>query len=214
MSSILQQGLVHKGFRPTRLAGITVFALAYFLLLTSAWAESPIEGNQLADKELATIILAKDKGGDIQRKLGMPCVVPASDQQTVSYVYRTDTDNYLRFVVNVTRSDVSYQLVESMTMSVKPIIQAPCYNSSRRSANGQLANIHTGKGIKLGESMEEILRFYGEPNKKHVNGSKVRLRYDAGFDMDRYYEWTLIFRDGWLVEWTAESIPFFIEVGG
>lgn len=214
MSSILQQGLFNKGFRPTRHVGITVFVLAYFLLLTGAQAESQIEGNDFADKELATVILARDEGGDIQRKLGTPCVVPATDRQTVSYMYRTDNDNYLRFVVNVTRSDLSYQLVESMTMSVEPIVQAPCYNSSRGSANGQLANIHTGKGIKLGESIEEILRFYGEPNEKHVNGSQVRLRYDAGFDMDRYYEWTLIFRDGRLVEWTAESIPFFIEVGG
>jgi hypothetical protein len=141
-------------------------------------------------------------------------VVPAPNPPTVSYLYRTGDGNYLRFVANADKSDINYQLVELMTMSLEPIIQANCYGSSRGSLNGQLAHIHTGKGIALGMPIAEVIRSYGEPNEKHVDGSRVRFRYDAGFDTDRYYEWSLTFRDGRLVQWTAEAIPFFVEVGG
>ncbi|MGH7230575.1 MAG: hypothetical protein ACREJU_04360 [Nitrospiraceae bacterium] len=214
MINAFQQRPDPRGFRLQGFIWVAAIVLTHVLLFTTAWAESQVVQDQFNDNELATIVLAKDEGGDVQRKLGTPCVVPASDRQTVSYLYRTGEGNYLRFVVNVTTSDVHYQHVESMTMSLEPIVQAPCYKSSSGSMNNQVAELHTGKGITLGDSIEEIMRFYGEPNEKQVNGSQVRLRYDSGFATDQYYEWSLTFRDGRLVQWTAESIPFFIEVGG
>jgi hypothetical protein len=185
--------------------------------MTTVWAGVEIQQNQPDDNELASIILASDKSSDVHRKLGNPCVVPASNHETVSYVYRGG-GNYLRFVVNVSPSDVNYQLVESMTMSVAPSFPVTCYTASQAihtSLNSGLSKIHTGRGVQLGNSLEQIINLYGEPDERQiVNNQEVRLQYDLGYETDRYYQWTLTFREGHLVEWTAESIPFFIEVGG
>jgi hypothetical protein len=121
-------------------------------------------------------------------------------------------------VVNVSPSDVHYRLVESMTMSAEPSVSVTCYTpsqASQASVNSGLSEIRTGRGVRLGNSIDQIMNLYGEPNEKQVvNTHEVRLRYDLGYETERYYQWTLTFRDGRLVEWTAESIPFFIEVGG
>lgn len=182
---------------------------------TATRAESQIPSDPFADNELAAVILVKDKGRDVEGKLGAPCMVPASNRETISLVYRAADATFLRFVVNVSASDVNYQLVESMTMSVEPSAPVTCYTPSYASLNTEVSRIHTGRGIRLGDSIDQITGHYGEPNEKQVvNAQEIRLRYDLGYETDRYYQWTLTFRDGRLVEWTADAIPFFIEVGG
>lgn len=185
---------------------------------TATWAESKIMSDPFADSELAAVLLVKDRARDVEGKLGTPCEVRASNRETTTLVYRTADGALLRFVVNVSPSDVNYQLVESMTMSAEPSVPATCYTAgqaSQTSLNSRVSKIHTGKGVQLRNSIEEIINLYGEPNERQiVNSQEVRLQYDLGYETDRYYQWTLTFRDGRLVEWTAEAIPFFIEVGG
>lgn len=152
---------------------------------------------------------------DVEGKLGMPCVVPASNRETNTLVYRAADGTFLRFVVNVSPSDVNYQLVESMTMSVQPTIPMTCYTPTNTSVTSKLSRVRTGKGIELGSLLGQVLERYGEPiERQGVISREVRLQYDLGYETDRYYHWILTFRDGRLVEWTAEAIPFFIEVGG
>lgn len=182
---------------------------------TAALAETQITSDPFADDELAAVLLVQDKGRDVERKLGAPCVLQASNRETSTLVYRAADGTFLRFVVNVSPSDVNYQLIESMTMSVQPTIPMTCYTASHASVNGKLSRVHTARGIQLGSLLDQILELYGEPNETQiVNPQEVRLQYNLGYETDRYYQWTLTFRDGRLVDWTAEAIPFFTEVGG
>jgi hypothetical protein len=194
---------------------ILVMTFVVSVLPTVTWAESRITAGPFADNELAAVILVQDKGRDVEGKLGVPCVVQGSSREIISLVYRAADATFLRFVVNVSASDVNYQRVESMTMSVEPSVPVTCYTPSYASLNTEVSRIHTGRGIRLGDSIDQIISHYGEPTEKQVvNAQEVRLRYDLGYETDRYYQWTLTFRDGRLVEWTADAIPFFIEVGG
>jgi len=216
MITALPHRSLRHGFQTVGVVLPTVLALAQSLfLIAPARAGTEMQQDQLLDSELASIILVKDQSNDVQRKLGRPCVVPASNHETVSYVYQSDDGSYLRFVVNASPSDVHYRLVESMTMSVQPTISMTCYTPSHVSVNGKLPRIRTGKGIQLGGSLDRIRAMYGEPNDTQiVNTQEIRLQYNLGYETDQYYQWTLTFRDSRLVEWTAEAIPFFIEAGG
>jgi hypothetical protein len=214
MGTTLPYRSLRHGFQTVRVVLPIVLALANLFPIGPARAGTEIQQDQLFDNELASIILLKDQSNDVQRKLGRPCVVPASNHETVSYVYRSDEGNYLRFVVNVSPSDVHYRVVESMTMSIQPTISMTCYTPSHVSVNGKLPR-RTGKGIQLGDSLDRIRAMYGEPKDTQiVNTQDVRLQYNLGYETDQYYQWTLTFRDSRLVEWTAEAIPFFIEAGG
>jgi hypothetical protein len=206
---------LRHGFQTVGVVLPTVLALAQCLfLITPARAGTEIQQDQLFDTELASIILVEDQSNDVQRKLGRPCVVPTSNHETVSYVYQSGDGSYLRFVVNASPSDVHYRLVESMTMSVQPTISMTCYTPSHVSVNEKLPR-RTGKGIQLGDSLDQIRAMYGDPNDTQiVNTQEIRLQYNSGYETDQYYQWTLTFRDSHLVEWTAEAIPFFIEAGG
>lgn len=158
------------------------------------WAESHIEQYRFGDTQLATVVLAKDRDGEIQRKLGsQPCVVPASNRTTMSHFYRSGEGIYLRF-------DLNGDGVESMTMSLDPIVSGVCYAPLGRSIQ-----VITGKGLHLGDAVEKVTQLYGEPTQMFKVGSLVRFRYDSDGELDRYYEWDLVFRDGRLVEWTAYS---------
>ena len=195
---------------------ILVVTFVVSVLPTVTWAESRITAGPFADNELAAVILVQDKGRDVEAKLGTPCVVPATNRETISLTYRAADSTFLRFVVNVSPSDVNYRLVESMTMSVESSVPVMCYTPSYASLEDtEVSRVHTGRGIQLGNSIDQVTVYYGEPHEKQVvNAQEVRLRYDLGHETDRYYQWTLTFRDGRLVEWTADAIPFFIEVGG
>lgn len=211
---LLRLQLIRHRFPCTPLVAAIVGGLVCSLPAPAVMAESRFNQYQMADTELATIALAIDEATDVSRKLGTPCQVPGATHETISYVYRGGDGSYLRFVVNTSPSDVDYRLVESMTMSVDPIVPAACSKLGETAGRDHLLKVHTRKGVQLGDSIEAILRLYGEPNEQQVAGARTRLRYDLGYETDRYYHWILTFRDGRLVEWTAEAIPFFIEVGG
>lgn len=186
-----------------------VFSLGLLPIL--GWAESDIG---LTEAELATVVLLQDHRG-IQAKLGgTPCAAAIPhNSETASYFYRTPEGSYLRFVVNRKPSDVDYQLVESMTMSLDPIPAGVCDRSLNGTLNGHSPNIGTAKGVRLGDSIQTVTRLYGEPKEKSPdNTGALRLRYDWDHQVDHYYEWNLVFRDGRLVQWTAEAFPVFIEV--
>jgi len=185
------------------------------LLSGNGWAFSE-DVERTGDTELATIAVVKDGEMEVQRKLGStPCARPSSNSETISYFYRTTEGSYLRFIVNETPSDVDYRLVESMTMSLEPIAPEVCYGSIDGLLNGHSATVGTGKGLHLGDSIKKVTRLYGEPKEKFLDGPGIiRLRYDWDRELDHYYQWSLIFRDDQLVQWTVEAIPFFIEVSG
>jgi len=175
---------------------LTGFALVSTLLLfpVIGWTKNQMERYPFWDTELATIVLAGDSETEVIRKLGSePCVVPASNQATVTLFYRSTDRVYLRF-------EVSPDGVESMTMSVDPIVSGVCYAPLGRSLN-----VGTGKGVHLGDSIEKVTHLYGKPTQELVAGSLVRLRYDSEREQGRYYEWSLVFRKDRLVEWTAYS---------
>ena len=172
-----------------------VACLATLLLFpVNGWTESQIERYPFGDNKLATIVMPDDQVSDVVRKLASePCEVPASNPQTVSMFYRSAEGTYLRFEVNSNG-------IESMVMSVDPIIPGVCSAPVARSLN-----IGTGKGVHLGDSMERVLRLYGEATQQFAVGSLVRFRYYSGREQDRYYEWSLVFRKDRLVEWAAYS---------
>jgi hypothetical protein len=174
--------------------GRVACAVTLLLFPVAAWAESQIELNRFGDTKLATIVLPVDKVSDIVRKLASePCAVPAPDAETVSLFYQSADGAYLRFEVNPGG-------IQSMTMSVDPIIAGVCSAPVARSLN-----IVTGKGVHLGDSMETVLHLYGSPTQQFSVGSLVRLRYYSERERDRYYEWSLVFRKDSLVEWAAYS---------
>jgi hypothetical protein len=160
------------------------------LLPVTAQAQPRIEDYRFGDTQLATVNLVEDGAQDVEHKLrSMPCVVPASDRELISHFFRTAGGAYLRFDINSTG-------IESMTASQEPTAMDVCY-----APLNQTIPIRTGKGIQLGDSMERVSRVYGEPVQTFQVGSLVKFRYES--ELDRSYEWDLIFRNGGLVEWTA-----------
>lgn len=171
-------------------------ALVVTLLLfpVTGWTENQVERYRFGDTELATIVLPSDTVSDAVRKLASkPCEVPASNPETVSMFYQSADGTYLRFEVNSNG-------IDSMMMSVDPIIAGVCSAPVARSAN-----IGTGKGVHLGDSMKKVLRLYGAATQQFAVGSLVRLRYYSERERGRYYEWSLVFRKDRLVEWAAYS---------
>ena len=187
-SSTHERSLLSAQYRRVRVA----LVVTLWLFPVTGWAKSQIERYRFGDTELATIILAVDRESDVVRKLGsQPCVVPGSDRGTVSLFYRSADRTYLQF-------EVIPDGLESMTMSVDPIIVGVCYAP----VEGSL-HIGTGKGVHLGDSIEKVIHLYGEPTQQFGVGSLVRLRYYSENEGGRYYEWSLVFRKDRLVEWTA-----------
>jgi len=90
--------------------------------------------------------------------------------------------------------------MESMTMSVDPIIVGVCSAPVARSLNNS-----TGKGLHLGDTMEKVVHLYGEATQQFTIGSLVRFRYYSERKRGRFYEWSLVFRKDRLGEWAAYS---------
>jgi hypothetical protein len=120
---------------------------------------------------------------------------------------------YLQFIVNVVPSDVYSGLVESMTMSVEEIVPAACYRSTDVSTKSRTVPPSSGKGIRLGDSLQAVMLAYGQPIDIRKVGPRTALRYESELDGDRFTEWLLSFHKDRLVKWTVRSFPFFIEVG-
>jgi hypothetical protein len=168
--------------------------LTLLLFPVTGWAENQIGLYRFGDSEWVTIVLPGDKVSDVVRKLGSePCEVSASKPETVSMFYQSANETYLRFEVNSNG-------IESMMMSVDPIITGVCSAPVAR-----LLDIGTGKGVHLGDSMEKVLHLYGAATQQFAVGSLVRLRYYSERERGRYYEWSLVFRKDRLVEWAAYS---------
>lgn len=170
--------------------------LALLLCPVTGWAENQIGQYRFGDGELATIVLPGDKVSDVVRKLASePCEVsaPGQEQEIVSMFYQSADGTYLRFEVNADG-------IESMMMSVDPIISGVCSGPVSR-----LVDIGTGKRVHLGDSIEKVLRLYGTPTQEFTVGSLVRFRYFSERERGRYYEWSLVFRKDRLVEWAAYS---------
>jgi hypothetical protein len=201
------------------LLGGAAALLAGAMLASNGWASSK-ETSELiehtGDTELATVALIKDGEGDILAKLGANhCTVPGSSQGTLAYLYRTADGRYLRFMVNKAPSDVDYGRIEAMTMSVNPVVSGACYQPVSGSLNGHSVNVGTRFGVHLGDSIEKVKAVYGNPAETRADGSRtLTARYQWDREIDHYYDWHLVFRDGRLVEWTAEAIPYFIEMPG
>ena len=184
------RNLLSIQYRRSRVACLA----ALLLFPVTGWAENQLERYPFGDNELATIVMPDDKVSDVVRKLASePCEVPASNPETVSMFYRSADGTYLRFEVNSNG-------IESMVMSVDPIIAGECSAPVARSLN-----IGTRKGVHLGDSMEKVLGVYGEATQQFAVGPLVRLRYYSGRERGRYYEWSLVFRKDQLVEWAAYS---------
>lgn len=182
-----------RGWVQGAMVGIGVIA-AVLMGPGAARAESHIEQYRYGDTELATVMLVRDRDPQVQRKLGSaPCAMPAANREAISYFYRSADGKYLRFEINDDG-------VEAMTMSLDPIVTGVCY-----APVGRPIPISTGKGLRLGDSIERVTALYGEPKSKFAVGTLVRFRYDSDAELDRYYEWDLVFRDGRLVEWTSYS---------
>jgi hypothetical protein len=190
-------------------------ALLMGLLPGNGWAFSE-DVERTGDTELATVFLIKDGEMELMEKLGSnPCVIPGSSKDTVAYLYQTADGRYLQFVVNKASYDVDYGRVEVMTMSLNPIVSAACYQPVGGSLDGRSLNVSTGLGVRLGDSLEKVRDVYGSPSETRSDGMPVvTVRYRWDREADHLYEWTLVFRDGQLVEWTAEAIPYFIEMPG
>ena len=203
--------------RSYRLSDIKRRTLSISILVlfvaTPVWAQSVLVGPNVQGRSPSAIVLGRDTGADVIRKLGTPCIVQSPEKKSAFYLYRRD-GGYLTLGVNESPSDVQYQLVESIAMTVDPVVDAICYTRIGQATLGTLGDMGAEKGARLGDSIDEVLRLYGPPAEQvTTSGSELRLRYDTGYEADRYYEWQLAFRDGRLVEWTSAVFPFFIEVG-
>ena len=172
-------------------------------LIPSAWAiEKGLAPYPFGDPELVTITLTRDREPDIVRKLGShPCVVPAPNRPLESLFYKSADGAHLRF-------DVGSDGLESMTMSADPIVSGVCYAPVGRSLK-----IETGKGVRLGDPLDNILGLYGQPTEQFAVGTLVRCKWDTANELDRYYEWDLVFREGRLVEWSALSRDYSLARG-
>jgi hypothetical protein len=187
-SSVQEGSLLSTQYRRSRVACVVTL----LLFPVTGWAENQIVQYGFGDSELATIVLPGDKVPDVVRKLASePCEVSASKPETVSMFYQSADGTYLRFEVNSNG-------IESMMMSMDPIITGVCSAPVARSLD-----IGTGKGVHLGDSMEKVLHLYGAATQQFSIGPLVRLRYYSQRERGRYYEWSLVFRKDRLVEWAA-----------
>ena len=66
------------------------------------------------------------------------------------------------------------------------------------------ANLETGKGIKLNDSLEKIIKIYGEPIKREMKDGVLTLYYNTDYTKDPqvllFYDVILNFKNGRLVE--------------
>ena len=184
-----------KSLLPTQYRrGRVAFVVTLLLFPVTGWADNQVGPYRFGDTELATIVMPGDTVSDVVRKLASePCEVPASKRETVSMFYQSADGTYLRFEVNPNG-------IESMMMSVDPIIVGMCSAPVARSLD-----IGTGKGVHLGDSKEKVVHLYGAPAQQFSVGALVRLRYYSERERGRYYEWSLVFRKDRLVEWAAYS---------
>ena len=162
--------------------------LAVFPVRAAETADGP------ADWELATVVVGKDGATEVERKLGTSsCLLPSSTGETMSYLYNVGSAQgpfFLRLEVN--------GHVDAMTISKDPPIAGVCYAPTR-----QTVPVHTGKGLRLGATIEDVVHLYGKPTESFSVGPMTRYRYVVMYDQS--YEWDLVFRGGKLVEWTVAT---------
>lgn len=168
---------------------IAVLSLSILCVLTT-----PVQASQdMSSNQGIPLVVGQDTLADMERKLGPACVVPSVTSPVSSYLYRITHRGKASFL----RLEVGEHL-DAITLAHDPPLTGVCYAPMR-----QQGVVMTKKGIQLGMSKEQIRARYGRPSEEFTVGPLTRLRYAAY--LDRPYEWSLVFRNDRLVEWSVSS---------
>ncbi len=212
------------GTQPNPSPAMSALALPSVLLLflwvvgflpIAAWGQSGADARNLPDVEVASITVVKSQEATLTEMLGSPsCQIPSADSRTLTSVYAQPNGETLHVVVNRDPSHVYFQLVESLVMSFHPQSNQGCQGVVRPVGSRTGLSLETGKGIRLGDSLNRVIASYGAPAEQHREGHMTRLKYVQDAGIDRHLEWTLVFQGNHLTQWTVEAYPVFYEVGG
>ncbi len=184
-------------------------------LPAAGWAHSDSDFGLMEDVELASIAVAKSPESTLTDLLGEPtCQIPSDDHETLTYVYAQPNGETLQVVVNRAPYHVHYRLVESLVMSLLPVANPACHGLLSPVRTNSALPLETGKGIHLGDSLDRVTQVYGAPTQQRREGQTTVLKFVRDEEIDRYYEWTLLFQGNHLTKWTVQAYPVFFEVGG
>gem|GEM_PF-6526240 len=172
--------------------GIAFVWLVFSPLFATGKAKAKIGYWENVDKEMAGVVLGKDKKADLDAKFGgESCIIPSLKGKTLSHFYITKGGEFLRF-------DIMGNVVVSMTISMDPIVSGICY-----APIGKAVPLSTKLGIQLGDPMDKIINVYGKSMTKIVSGDIVRLKYRTGGTNRVHIENNLVFRNKKLVLWSS-----------
>ncbi len=160
------------------------------------------------------VVLLQDRAFELERKLGAPaCLVTANPTRTL-YIYRTEDGNFLNFSVNTASSHVDYDRVDAIGMIRTQALPSACRKTVPTSNVLHPVQIDSHNGVRLGDSVDQILERYGQPDALQKDGVLVRMTYSQDQGANHLIKWKLGFEDNRLVEWSAEAFLVFYEVAG
>lgn len=174
-------------------------AIVFFIVVSACFAENKTS-QQFVDKTIAGIVVGKDTEEDVIRQFGKGTKV----QEVSAWCYYST--NQKQFIIFELGPD---KVVETIIISedkfIETIIKPEEYSSECVPIITKDKKILvTGKGIKLGDSPENIIKIYGEPKKREIKNGMLVFEYHIDYTKDPQvsiaYDAYLYFKEGKLIE--------------
>ena len=169
------------------------------------------------DIRVASLAVGEPVQPEQTPKVGMVlCDTRERGSRDAASIYRLADGTFLRITVNTVPYERDYGRITGLALSAAPFGSAACGSFPRPVAHSMKGGPGSGQELSLGESLEKVLATYGDPVTLRTgnDGHDVQLLYQQDPDPTEHYEWTLVFHDGRLTEWSVEAYPVFVESAG
>lgn len=141
-----------------------------FITIGACFAENKTS-HRFVDKTIAGIVVGKDTEEEIIRKFGKGTKI----QKGYAWCYYSVTPK--QFLIFELGPD---KVISAINISTEYYPGPECVTISIKHRK----NLATGKGVRLGNSSEEVIKIYGKPERKKIKGGKLIFEYHTDHTKD------------------------------